>query len=57
MHKLAIIGNPVAHSLSPLIWHEFARQTGVELEYIKIEAPLDDFEQIVQDFLRLAGWP
>ena len=55
MHKLAIIGNPVAHSLSPLIWHEFARQTGVELEYIKIEAPLDYFEQIVQDFFKAGG--
>lgn len=55
MHKLAIIGNPVAHSLSPLIWHEFAQQTGVELEYIKIEAPVAEFEQFVQNFFSSGG--
>lgn len=55
MHKLAIIGNPVAHSLSPLIWHEFARQTGVELEYIRIEAPVAEFEQFAQSFFDSGG--
>lgn len=55
MHKLAIIGNPVAHSLSPLIWHEFARQTGIELEYIKIEAPVAEFEAVAQDFFDAGG--
>lgn len=55
MHKLAIIGNPVSHSLSPLIWHEFAQQTGVELEYIKIEAPVTEFERRVQDFFSSGG--
>jgi Shikimate 5-dehydrogenase len=55
MHKLAIIGNPVAHSLSPLIWHEFAQQTGIKLEYIKIEAPVEEFEQFVQDFFISGG--
>lgn len=55
MHKLAIIGNPVAHSLSPLIWHEFAQQTGVELEYIKIEAPVAEFERFTQIFFSSGG--
>lgn len=55
MHKLAIIGNPVAHSLSPLIWHEFARQTKIELEYIKIEAPVIEFEKLAQEFFRSGG--
>jgi shikimate dehydrogenase len=39
----AVVGNPVAHSLSPRIHSEFARQTGEELSYEAIELPTDDF--------------
>lgn len=52
--RYAVIGNPVAHSKSPLIHAEFARQTGEAIEYGRIEAALDDFEGAVGRF-RAAG--
>ncbi len=48
--RYAVIGNPVAHSLSPEIHGAFARQTGESLSYERIEAPLDDFAGTVQGF-------
>lgn len=52
--RYAVIGNPVAHSKSPWIHAEFARATGQDLEYGRIEAPLDAFARTVDDF-RAAG--
>ena len=52
--RYAVIGNPVAHSKSPFIHAEFARQTGQDLVYERILAPLDGFESAVNDF-RAAG--
>jgi shikimate dehydrogenase len=42
--RYAVVGNPVAHSRSPEIHQLFARSTGQELSYEKLEAPLDGFE-------------
>lgn len=50
MDKYAIIGNPVAHSLSPRIQQLFADQMDIEIEYIKIEAPLNAFVETVNQF-------
>ena len=52
--RYAVIGHPVAHSKSPWIHAEFARQTRQDLEYLRIEAPLDGFERVVDEF-RAAG--
>lgn len=50
MDKYAVIGNPIEHSLSPTIHTEFARQTKQTLQYIKIQAPLNQFQQTVINF-------
>ncbi len=52
--RYAVVGNPVAHSKSPWIHAEFARATGHELDYERIEAPLDGFERTAEAF-RAAG--
>ncbi len=50
----AVIGNPIAHSKSPLIHAEFSRQTGQGMHYEALLAPLDAFAATVEDF-RLRG--
>ncbi len=46
----AIIGNPVAHSLSPRVHPLFAAATGQELSYERVLAPLDGFVETVRAF-------
>jgi shikimate dehydrogenase len=51
----AVIGNPVAHSKSPLIHGEFSRQTGQDMLYEAILAPIDGFLAAVANFMRRGG--
>jgi shikimate dehydrogenase len=51
----AVVGNPVAHSKSPRIHAEFARQTGQDLVYEAILAPLDGFVRTVEAFRARGG--
>jgi shikimate dehydrogenase len=46
----AVVGHPIAHSQSPLIHSEFARQTGQDLSYSKLLAPTDGFAEVVAAF-------
>ncbi|MYD42422.1 MAG: shikimate dehydrogenase [Gammaproteobacteria bacterium] len=50
--KFAVIGNPIAHSLSPAIHQAFAAETGIELSYEKIYAETDQFEKIARSFFK-----
>lgn len=43
--RYAVIGHPIAHSKSPIIHMAFAQQTGQDIHYEKILAPLDGFPQ------------
>ena len=51
----AVIGNPVAHSKSPLIHAEFARRTGQDISYTRILAPLDGFRSAALEFRDQGG--
>jgi len=52
--RYAVIGNPIGHSKSPWIHARFARDCGQDLDYGRIEAPLDGFAAAVDAF-RAAG--
>ena len=43
LDRYAVVGNPVAHSLSPRIHDEFARETGQAMSYEAIEIATDGF--------------
>ncbi len=51
----AVVGNPVAHSRSPQIHAEFARQTGQDIDYTRLFAPLDEFAVTVRKFRDAGG--
>jgi shikimate dehydrogenase len=53
--RYAVVGHPVAHSKSPRIHGEFARQTGQDLSYEAILAPLDGFAGTVRAFRASGG--
>ncbi len=53
--RYAVIGNPVAHSKSPAIHAAFARATGEDLAYGRIEAPRDGFREAVARFAAEGG--
>jgi len=46
----AVFGHPVAHSLSPQIHAEFARQCGVQMEYVAIDVTPGDFPGVLARF-------
>ena len=53
--RYAVIGNPIAHSKSPLIHSMFAAQTGQNINYEAILAPLDGFAATIER-LRKEGY-
>jgi shikimate dehydrogenase len=53
--RFAVFGHPIAHSLSPRLHALFASQTGVELEYLAIDAPPADFDRAVRSFFEAGG--
>jgi len=55
MDRYVVIGQPVAHSKSPEIHARFAAQTGQQLSYARVAAPLDGFARTVRDFMRDGG--
>jgi len=53
--RYAVIGNPVAHSKSPLIHAAFASATGQALTYERLPAPLGGFVAAAQRFAADGG--
>ena len=50
MDHYGVFGNPIGHSKSPLIHRLFAAQTGQDLSYEALLAPLDDFAGFARAF-------
>jgi len=53
--RYAVIGNPVAHTLSPRIHAAFARQTSEDIEYGMILAPIGEFASTAERFRAEGG--
>jgi shikimate dehydrogenase len=51
LDKYAVLGNPIAHSKSPLIHEAFAKQTQQNMCYERILVPLDGFAATVRDLI------
>ncbi len=52
MDRYCVFGNPIGHSKSPLIHQMFAAQTGEQLSYEALLAPLDGFSAFAREFFR-----
>ncbi|MEO4047949.1 shikimate dehydrogenase [Pseudomonas sp. CAU 1711] len=50
MDRYGVFGNPIGHSKSPLIHGLFAAQTGQDMSYEALLAPLDDFAGYARAF-------
>ena len=55
MNRFAVFGNPISHSLSPMIHNEFSNEFGIDLSYEKILSPIDEFEFIANQFINDGG--
>ena len=53
--RFAVIGHPVAHSLSPRIHAAFGKQTGIALEYTTIDAEPQQFDARLAEFAAEGG--
>jgi shikimate dehydrogenase len=53
--RYAVIGNPVAHTLSPRIHAAFAQQTSEDIEYGMILAPIGEFPSTAERFRAEGG--
>ena len=55
MDQYRVYGNPIKQSRSPFIHQEFAVQTNQQLSYQSQLVALDQFEQVIQDFISEGG--
>lgn len=53
--RYAVFGHPIGHSKSPIIHAAFARQTGEDISYEAILAPVTDFPRALRAFIDAGG--
>jgi shikimate dehydrogenase len=53
--RYVVIGNPIAHSLSPEIHARFAEETGERIAYGKLLAPVGGFDAAAREFFAGGG--
>jgi shikimate dehydrogenase len=53
--RYGVVGNPVAHSKSPWVHARFAEQTGEQIAYDPLLAPVDGFDEAVRAFISAGG--
>ncbi len=53
--RYAVFGHPIAHSLSPFIHAEFAKQVGIGLRYEAIESTAEGFAEALEQFAVAGG--
>jgi len=53
--RYVVIGNPIAHSKSPQIHARFAEQTSQSIDYERLLAPLDAFDQTLKSLIASGG--
>lgn len=53
--QYSVIGNPIAHSKSPMIHGMFAKACSQDMQYSRLEAALDGFEDAVDAFRQAGG--
>ena len=53
--SFAVVGHPVAHSQSPRIHQEFAKQFGIQLEYARLDVIPGDFALRATHFFQQGG--
>lgn len=53
--QYAVVGDPIAHSKSPLIHAQFAQQTGQNIAYDAFAITSENFNQFVNDFFNHGG--
>lgn len=55
MHRYAIFGHPLGHTLSPQIHQKFAHQTHQLIDYQAIDVAPEYFEAVVMEFFQAGG--
>jgi len=53
MYYTALIGNPVEHSVSPVMYEYFANTCGIEYRHLKIKAEQERLEQVLSSLWEL----
>ena len=53
--RFAVVGNPIAHSKSPIIHKAFAEQTNIDMEYTAELVGEGDFSRFVDEFCKNGG--